>query len=850
MVSGQADFPVTPAGPGGMPAGYTPPAGQPSGGKEPPKTPAEILLLRNNFLEMSLRRFAEAVNGIFVFGSSAFDQVRDWAVNLGEAAWGALEKIAALISRVGGNVIEDVGDAINDTVQTLSGLMNKLLHNAGEVIGNIPQHLVTGLTGALGAINNAIGAARDFVQNVIDAIVGAIRGIPIIGAHLPDLSRSVKQQKADQQNFTISAIISDSRNPQWVCRYAISDVTYPEAWNNRVQAFGVTGAASAGTAHTHPIDGNSAYAQPSGWSNNQHQSLGSYLTIANTTVHDTVGLIVWKDAGTLNNTYLEIFKEASDGSLTRVYSQEFSSLITTITQYLEFTLPSRLVVASGERFMVRVRNSSSVATTVRIMGVEQSSVAPDYGFETSGASLTAQTSYTPAEAATARANGAILGWFMLAAKSMPSIDRSYSDDANRSAIGGMWVRQSTTASLLDVYEEAFGYTGVDDGDQSAFYIHRCSRDVNKTEANLYVNPLSTARLGIMLHCSRDLSQVVYLGVDETSSKIYSGPIDSLVERASLAVGGTGKWGLYYDSAADKYVTLKDGKVVGLEWTAPTTIHGADYRFGGIRISSSGGESAGTIDDWNLRDWYVAVPATIGASRMEATATMPDAAVTANVAAVATRMTATAAMPNPSLVVGLNIESTAMGASAEMRSPEVVDGSFTPTTQSFTTPGSHSFVVPSGVRFIDRIALAGGRGGRDYLWASTYNGGEAGEFAWDTLEVGVDFNIGDTINITVGAGGSGGGGAGGNTTIEVSANILTAIGGDVYVPGENGAAVSTGNANGNKDVLLNGQTYAGGNTTFKANRDNPEPGAGGRGSANFGDPGRAGGRGRAWLYLYA
>lgn len=764
---------------------------------------------------------------------------------LATAVQTVLNTLGDLIIGVGGAVIGDVVNVINGLVGGLSGLIHNLLHNAASVIGSIPQNLVSGLSGAL-------ASARAFVQQVIDAILSALRGLPVIGGLIPDLKKSVQQNKVDQQNFTISAIVSDYRNPSYVCRYPIADVTYAEFYNNQLSSFGTTDGASAGTAHTHTVGQlNSLKTGPSGWSVAQNESRGSYITVANTTVHDTIGLVLWKDAGTLNNVFVEIFKESADKALTRVFSVECSGLITTSTQYLEFPLTSRLIVQSGERFLARVRNSSTVATVVRLIGVERVNSAPDDGFKTVGAALTAQTAYTPAQAATARGLGITLNWFMLAAKNMPTVDRSFSDDANRLGIGGMWVRQSSTAALLDVYEEAFGYTGTLDGDQSALYIHSCTRDVNRVEANLYINGLSTARSGVLMHCSRDFSQVVYLGVDGTSAKIYSGSALALTERASLSIGGTDKWSMYYDEAADKYVALKAGAVVDLQWTSvgAAVKHGLDYRFGGLRISSAAGQPAGTIDDWNLRDWYIAVPQSITTDRMEAAASLPDAMIRADVAAAPNRMVAHAVATDVALTAGLDIDVPRMSASAAMANADVTDGAFTPVLMTYDTPGTYEYTIPAGCTRIDRIALAGGRGGRHYAFGASTNGGEAGAFAWDTLIAGVDFAAGDTITVVVGAGGTPNGGLGGNSTIATGANVLTAIGGDTYVSGSNGQAVTTGNLNSNKDVLLNDQFYFGGATTTSATRDNPEPGAGGWGSNSNGIAGRLGGKGKAWLYAH-
>lgn len=804
-------------------------------GQDPPKTAGQVDLFRGNFLEMLLRKVVEAVNGVFVHGlGGAFDQLRDWATTLWNAAADAMDMLRRLLERIGGTIfgtIEDavdfVGDAIKGTANTLGNLMDQLLTNAGAVIGNIPQALVSGLTGAISAINSAIGAATNFIQAVIDGITSGLRGIPIIGALIPDLSRSVKQQKVDQQNFTISGIVSDARNPDWVCRYPISDVTYPEFYNSLIGAGGITEGASAGTAHTHNITTSNVAVGTLGWSVGQNESRGSYISVNHTTVHDTIGTIVWKDGGSLNNVYLEMFKEAEDGSLTRIYSQEFSGSITTITSFFEFTLPSRLVVQSGERFLLRIRNSSSVANLVRVIGAARLLAAsPEGGFTTVGSSLTNKTSYTIAEAAAARTAGVTLNWFMLAAKSLPMTDRSFSDDANRLAIGGLWVRQSSTASLLDIYEDRFGYTGALDGDQSALYIHRCSRDVNKVEADLHINSASTVRLGIMLHCSRDFEQVVYLGVNSTSAKIYSGPIDSLTERASLATGGTGRWTLFYEESADKYAVLKENAPIGLEWTSvgSTVEHGADYRFGGFRIESDAGESAGGLDDWTLRDWYVAVPATIAVPRMEATSGMPDTSVTGAAAPVATRMTSTSAMSSPTVTAECIVNVATMSAASSMPSVGVFDGSFVPELATFTSPGVYTYTLPAGAVNFDIITIGGGASSQGSGFGSS-PAGINGTWASTTVTLG-SLGGATTLSVTVGAGGPL---PPANTLPNPGASSVVRNAGVVLVSGAGGPGAAWpayGTPVG--DVTVNGQTYVGGAATTWYNQPGNAPGGGGAG----------------------
>lgn len=267
---------------------------------------------------------------------------------------------------------------------------------------------------------------------------------------------------------------------------------------------------------------------------------------------------------------------------------------------------------------------------------------------------------------------------------------------------------------------------------------------------------------------------------------------------------------------------------------------------------------------------VAVAGTIVVPAMTATAQMPAPtvpvnpniavpAMTAHAAMSAPRitntgeidvpvMTATAAMAAPSITVAPAVHVPTMTATAQMPAPAIT---FSPHLETYDTPGTYEYTVPEGPQYIDRIALGNGKAGSNYVFGRSSNGGKAGSWAWDTLTVGVDCHVGDTITIVVAAAAAVGDATAGNpSTITVGANTLTAAGGATgYVSGSNGQAVNSGNANSNKDVSLNGQLYLGGNTTTSSNKATPDPGSGGWGSNSNGIAGRVGGIGQAWLYFH-
>lgn len=99
-----------------------------------------------------------------------------------------------------GGVIDDVVDRIQNLVPG-SGLFNAAaLSNITNIPGGIPQLKITGLTGALSNLN-------DFIQDVIDAIISAIRGIPFVGGTLADILDDMTglRETADEASTTATS---------------------------------------------------------------------------------------------------------------------------------------------------------------------------------------------------------------------------------------------------------------------------------------------------------------------------------------------------------------------------------------------------------------------------------------------------------------------------------------------------------------------------------------------------------------------------------------------------------------------------------------------------------------------
>jgi len=448
----------------------------------------------------------------------------------------------------------------------------------------------------------------DIFNNIIvTPITSAIGNIANWFQSLLGWQSTTESTQLNLQNFQISTISAGARNPTWVCRYPRGDVTYPESLNMRIAVFGDTDSASTGTAHTHELNNvNTAWAESPGYSITQNNARFGWITISETTIMDTMGVILWKDSGTLDNTYVELFRQAEDGSMLRVSSTEVSSSITTTSSYIEVDL-SGIIVQGSEKYAIKIRNSSSVATTVWAMSIRQQSGGADAAGSTTGSTDTNKTSYTSGEVTSILAASQILPWGLIAAKNLAETDQSFSDDFNRSALGGLWSLKSNTGSNhLGISGNRVRFGGTTDGVQMGLYVRRTASANMRVDGTLHDVSAATsgARGGFLINCNRDMSQCVYLSISNTNSKIFSGPWDSLTERASDSDTGTGPWTIYYDVVLNKYIVLKDGDPTGLEWadTGNLMQHGSDYCYGGVRQARVTFFNSPTVDNFTLRDW--------------------------------------------------------------------------------------------------------------------------------------------------------------------------------------------------------------------------------------------------------
>lgn len=532
--------------------------------------------------------------------------------------------LGAIPNNIPQNYISGLTSALNNAITTgdWTPLLNALFGTSSVqstlhvdvVPTGMPQNRITGLP----TMNDILGQLGELfsggtVSTPTDWISDAVDWFNDLFGFRTDTTQTAQYQ----QSFQISALTGGYRNPTWVSRYPIGDVTFPETMLSATTVVSLdTGQVENKISAPIPV-----YLH-------QGDSRGGIVTTSNPTIYDTVAISILRQTtdpdtgdpvGVPNNIFLEIFRISSTNVATRINVEDISNLMTTpnIVTYLERPLNPPIIAQAGERYVVRVRNSSTVATAIALTVLWQRVDAAPASWLTSSTypnrPATNQTTYSAAELTSAmRTSGDIanrMGFAALATVNPATTDRLYSDDFNRLSLGSLWYTKSDNAGNITIFlGSSAAYGGSASGAQQALYTLPLASDRMSSSCNLGGTGLSLggARSGVMICCNRDMSQIVFLGVNNTTASILTGALGSaLSQRASISSSGNDvNWEIRYDPATNKFTVYKAGKLTTLSWTDSSNIinHGENYKFGGLRIERLSGYNGAAVDNWVLRDW--------------------------------------------------------------------------------------------------------------------------------------------------------------------------------------------------------------------------------------------------------
>lgn len=561
------------------------------------------------FDDLSLSKLGTSLPQQWINGLvAALDSIRTW-----------IQSVIDTITGVVGDSLEGLGDfiaTITGDIGTLFGnlgtLAYNLLHDAASVIGAIPQSLVTGLSGALTAVNNLI-------QQVIEGVILAIRGIPFVGAGIADMiatltgyKKDVKDVQVATKNFAMSAS-SVARQPGWVSDYSLSASTYPAILNSQWSVFADTvGPATAGTAHSHAIrgngaDGDNARAVASYWGYGPGRSVGGFVTPTDDMVFSGFSFTCYSSATPVaGDFFFEVFRVNPDGSMVQLVSSDVSTFITTSDSTIDNVYNTfRAVAARGEKHLLRLRNASA-SKTINVLGLEWRQGAPDIQWETSGANTT-KTSYTSAEHDTISGNSVMVAWMQLKADDSDVPEAfTWTDDFERPSLGYFWNQSlDDTGGDLVITNGSMAYGGTTNGYQQALYIKATATDQWRCDVNL-VSIAGTGFTNIIVGSNRESTTHMDLSVGLNSVRLITVINGVTATRATVSRGSNdGKWSITYNKTTKVYTGyFNDVAVPGLTWTDSGNAMpiGRLYRYGQMQLQRASGVNSGVVRDWQLTDW--------------------------------------------------------------------------------------------------------------------------------------------------------------------------------------------------------------------------------------------------------
>ncbi|AKL88196.1 hypothetical protein GMA3_19 [Gordonia phage GMA3] len=521
--------------------------------------------------------------------------------------------------------IIDLGDEIadffglgQDTAGGLDTLIDKLLHNPLEALGQIPQSLVTGL-------NTALNNANNFIQNVINVIIQGIKKVPIVGGSIANLLEAVTgltntvettetnvtivqtQVTAVQEVFSVT-----STKPLWTCLDPTADSSFPLAELRQP------------VPHTHTYgEGSFPSTKTSGSSGifefnvTGTQFVGANIRVGESGVRDQISIMA-RRTGTVNDFYGYAFKMNPDGSFTHLtVTANMASDLTTASSWITSQFDQQVIVEPGDTILIIFSGSG----TVSIMGIQTvfPSIVTGFrprqiGFDIGAGGVVSDPSGNPF-ISTINADSAYsqkTPYVELGRDIGQAAKRSFFDNFNRSSLGNSW--------LLGRYDSLNGTSGGSNLTIKSNRVENVSSQLTQQRAwGMYTVPLSTDNIscevdvtgndspecGLMVCASSTQGNFMALSVTESTAVLVTAN-DPAGNGASIksttSNAGAGHWSLTYDIADNTFRAYKNGTQV-MQWvdSGNQIKHGQGQRFCGMFIDHKIFNSGPALDNWHAYD---------------------------------------------------------------------------------------------------------------------------------------------------------------------------------------------------------------------------------------------------------
>ena len=128
--------------------------------------------------------------------------------NIPKLAMSAIDGLVDALANIGEDLAQGIIDGV---IQVFGGSgTGHTIQDLKNAFGSIPQAVVEGLDTALNSLSSSVNSVSDWIQQVIDAIISAIRKVPIVGGSIADIISDIGglKDQADQTSDSTTAIQS------------------------------------------------------------------------------------------------------------------------------------------------------------------------------------------------------------------------------------------------------------------------------------------------------------------------------------------------------------------------------------------------------------------------------------------------------------------------------------------------------------------------------------------------------------------------------------------------------------------------------------------------------------------
>ncbi|AZG48856.1 hypothetical protein [Gordonia insulae] len=520
----------------------------------------------------------------------------------------------------------------------------------GDYTGDDP--ILLAIQSFVGGKWDGITAVADFIQSLVNAILQALRGVPVVGGSLAEIVSDVgslnttavtahesAQNVGTQVNYVQQVIaikagvpIYDAGPdptgvvsiPWWALMlhsHTLSTISISGTITGGSHAHdvgGTTGSSSSTSpAHTHAAGSLSATSASSTHSHtNSLTGSGSVDNMTVPLVYATPTYAPWASvrfpspaertlltflalgSGTLTTVNVDVYKMQPDGSSTFVWSSpNIASSIGAGLSWVQVVMPDPILPDIGDVYEVQWRTTGG--GSVGIAGPNLPYATPISGFRpyAPGSGRDPSVTPVPSTIATATRDAMYVGTVPFVSIGIDvgqtELPRYFYDDFNRATLGIRWATRGEDVALDDgrLVKDGSGNDGI------AMYGQQLLTDKNSIEADLDVSAFGYAGLG--LSCTYVMTGA-WLAADSGGSYIQTGTFSSRTTRKTMS-GGDGRYQLTYDPADNTYRAYKDGVFLD-SWVDSTNIvpHGNGNRWTGLLVGGTFGNT-GAADNFVAAD---------------------------------------------------------------------------------------------------------------------------------------------------------------------------------------------------------------------------------------------------------